>query len=54
MHSNTFNLKLFFSSRRRAEGGSDNGAGAVTQSNRSGSAAGMMKMYSDDTPGLKV
>ena len=38
--------------RRRAEGGSDNGA--VTQSNRSGSAAGMMKMYSDDTPGLKV
>ena len=43
-----------FYSRRRAEGGSDNGAGAVTQSNRSGSAAGMMKMYSDDTPGLKV
>ena len=39
-------------SRRRAEGGSE--SGAVTQSNRSGSAAGMMKMYSDDTPGLKV
>lgn len=40
-------------SRRRAEN-SENSNSVTSQSNRSGSAAGMMKMYSEDTAGLKV